>query len=94
MEWKIFTIDKTVYSQDSLLMTEVDLADRFVLQISEIDGGLSVKMRSISGVEITEEDENFFLQRLAHNEIRFRLQAVFAPIENAIVQKAFNWNRQ
>ena len=73
-------------------MTGVALASIFVLQADASSDSLKVKIRKVSNTPISEEDENMFLQHLAHNEIRFRLQKSFAPIENAIVQKAFDWN--
>ena len=93
MEWKTFSIDKCVYSQDAILMTGVELADKFTLQLSENGSGYELKLRTNDMAPLTEEDENFFLQYLAHNEIRVRLKKAFVPLENAIVQKAFNWNK-
>ena len=94
MEWRSFLIDETVYSQDAVLMTATDLADTFVLQLSHRDNQLELKLRLAHDDEFDENHENIFLQRLAHNEIRVRLRKTFAPIENAIVKKAFTWDEK
>lgn len=83
------SFDSKVYSVDAVMATAYWCADKMVADVSTVGSEIVVTLKGADGKELEDRDVDAFKTMLIHNQIRHRLSIEFAPIERAIVEKAF-----
>lgn len=81
--------DLAVYSKEAILATAYWCADKCSADIRVVGSQCHVKLSPIGSAVIDGAFEERFRAMVIHNEIRAKLKAAFAPLETAIIQKAF-----
>ena len=82
--------DSNVYSIEAVMATAYWCADRMVADVSTSTSSIEVALKAVDGRQVEEREIDEFKTMLIHNQIRHRLSVDFAPIERAIVEKAFS----
>ena len=84
------SLDPKVFSLEAVMATAYWCADKMVADITTSDEGINVVLKGVAGRCVDEHDIDEFKTMLVHNQIRQRLSVEFAPIEKAIIEKAFS----
>lgn len=85
----MLSFDSKTYSVDAIMATAYWCADRIICDIITTDAGWDIVLHGRNGREITPSEIDEFKTMLLHNQIRQRLSEKLAPIEKAIIEKAF-----
>lgn len=84
------SFDSNVYALEAVMATAYWCADKMVADVSTSPTSVDVTLKGVDGHQIEDRDIDEFKTMLIHNQIRHRLSVDFAPIEKAIVEKAFS----
>lgn len=84
------SFDLKVYSVEAVLATAYWCADRIITDVSVSNAAIEVTLNGVGGRDIEKREIDEFKTMLIHNQIRHRLSVDFAPIERAIIEKAFS----
>lgn len=81
--------DKAIFSTDAILATVYWCADRIVADVRSTECGFLVSLNPREGLSMSQKDVEDFNMMVVHNQMRHQLSEKFAPIERAIIEKAF-----
>ena len=83
------SFDSNVYALEAVMATAYWCANKLVADITTTTTSIDVTLNGLDGHQVEDREVDEFKTRLIHNQIRHRLAVDFAPIEKAIVEKAF-----
>ena len=84
------SFDSNVYALEAVMATAYWCADKMVADVSTSTSSIDVTLKGVDGRQVEDREIDEFKTMLIHNQIRHRLSVDFAPIEKAIVEKAFS----